>query len=89
MLRRCCGTVPGCLLVWCRVGEARALWQHPQVREACSAAELDRPRVAMLLGAAKVFDEFFTRDGADAGGYGGGFVDERHLSGDRVLETGC
>lgn len=45
-----------------RVSEARALRRHPQVRQAYAVAELDRPRVAMLLAAAKVSDELFARD---------------------------
>lgn len=45
-----------------RVGEARGLRRHPQIREAYAAAELDRPRVAMLLAASAVSDEFFARD---------------------------
>ena len=45
-----------------RVGEARALPQHPWVREAYGTAGLDRLRVAMLLAASKVSAELFGRD---------------------------
>ncbi len=45
-----------------RVGEARALQRHPEVREAYATAALDRPRVAMLLAAAGVAPSIFARD---------------------------
>lgn len=45
-----------------RVAEARELQKHPEVREAFATARVDRARVAMLLAAAKVSDEFFSRD---------------------------
>lgn len=45
-----------------RVGEARVLQQNPQVQEAFATAVLDRPRVGLLLGAAKVSAGFFDRD---------------------------
>jgi len=45
-----------------RVGEARALQQNPEVYEAFAAAVLDRPRVGLLLSAAKVSTELFARD---------------------------
>ncbi len=45
-----------------RVGEARALRRHPEIREGYTTAVLDRPRVAMLLAAARVAPEVFERD---------------------------
>ena len=45
-----------------RVAEARELQKYPEVREAFAAARVDRVRVAMLLAAAKVSDELFSRD---------------------------
>ena len=45
-----------------RVAEARELQKYPEVREAFAAARVDRARVAMLLAAANVSDELFSRD---------------------------
>jgi hypothetical protein len=45
-----------------RVGEARDLRKHSEVREAFATARVDRARVAMLLAAAKVSDELYARD---------------------------
>lgn len=45
-----------------RVAEARELQKHPEVREAFATARVDRARVAMLLAAAEVSDELFSRD---------------------------
>lgn len=45
-----------------RVAEARALAEHAGVAEAYAAAAIDRPRVAMLLAAARVSAETFRRD---------------------------
>ncbi len=45
-----------------RVAEARGLVRHPVLGEAYGAAGLDRPRVALLLAAARVAPEVFTRD---------------------------
>jgi hypothetical protein len=46
------------------VAEARGLEAFGQVREAFSSAEIDRPRVAMLLAAARVSPIHFRRDEA-------------------------
>ncbi len=45
-----------------RVAEARALRKHPGLREAYGTAGLDRPRVALLLAAARVVPQIFARD---------------------------
>jgi hypothetical protein len=45
-----------------RVGEARALRQRPGIREAYASAQIDRPRVSLLLAASKISDESFERD---------------------------
>ena len=45
-----------------RVTEARALADHELVAEAYVTAAIDRPRVAMLLAAARVSPELFRRD---------------------------
>jgi hypothetical protein len=46
------------------VAEARGLAEYRDVAEAYAAAEVDRPRVAMLLAAARVSPETFRRDQA-------------------------
>ncbi|MBI5156733.1 MAG: DUF222 domain-containing protein [Acidimicrobiia bacterium] len=46
------------------VAEARGLTEHPHVREAFASATIDRPRVGMLLGAARVSPRLFERDEA-------------------------
>jgi hypothetical protein len=44
------------------VAEARGLAEQPHVREAFAAATIDRPRVGMLLAAARVSRDLFARD---------------------------
>jgi hypothetical protein len=46
------------------VAEARGLNEHPHIRDAFAAATLDRPRVGMLLAAARVSPALFGRDEA-------------------------
>ena len=46
------------------VAEARGLTEHPYIRDAFAAATLDRPRVGMLLAAARVSPDLFARDEA-------------------------
>lgn len=45
-----------------RVGEARGLSEHPTIRDAYERADIDRPRVSMLLAASKVDTDLFERD---------------------------
>ena len=45
-----------------RVGEARALRQRPEIGEAYASAQIDRPRVSLLLAASRVSAELFERD---------------------------
>jgi hypothetical protein len=45
-----------------RVGEARGMTEHRVVREAFEQGDIDRPRVAMLLAAARVAPDSFRRD---------------------------
>ncbi len=45
-----------------QVGEARALRHHAGIAEAYSSAQIDRPRVAILLAASRVAPEAFDRD---------------------------
>jgi hypothetical protein len=47
-----------------RIGEARGLAEHRLVREAYEEADIDRPRVAMLLASARVAPDLFDRDEA-------------------------
>ena len=46
------------------VGEARGLSEHPHMFEAFGSATIDRPRVGMLLAAARVSPTVFARDEA-------------------------
>ena len=45
-----------------RVGEARTLRQRPGIGEAYASAQIDRPRVALLVAASKISAESFERD---------------------------
>jgi len=45
-----------------RVAESRGLAEHPVVRNAYERADIDRPRVSMLLAASKIDADLFERD---------------------------